>query len=54
MHACHQELVIASVLHNAFAACSRFRLVHVLIRIDFGIVLLQSIAMHQVSDYKQV
>ena len=54
MHACHQELVVAGVLHDALAALGGFRLVHVVVGIDFGMVLLQRITMHQVTDDKQV
>ena len=54
MHACHQELVVAGVLHDALAALGGFRLVHVVVGIDFGVVLLQGVTMHEVADDKQV
>ena len=54
MHAGHQEFVVAGVLHNALAALGGFRLVHVVIGIDFGVVLLQGVTVHQVADDKQV
>ncbi len=54
MHAGHQELVVAGVLHDVLAALGGFRLVHVVVGIDFGMVLLQGVTVHQVSDDKQV
>ena len=54
MHAGHQELVVACVLHDALAALGRFRLVHVIVGIDFGVVLLQCVTVHEVADDKQV
>ena len=54
MHACHQELVVAGVLHDALAALGGFRLVHVVVGIDFGVVLLQGVTVHQITDDKQV
>jgi hypothetical protein len=36
------------------AALGGFRLVHVVVGIDFGMVLLQGVTVHQVSDDKQV
>ena len=52
MHTGHQEFVFASVLHNAFAACSGFFLIHVVIGIDFGVILLQCIAVHQIANHE--
>ena len=54
MHASHQEFVVAGVLHNALAAFGGFRLVHVVVGIDFGVVFLQGVSVHQVADDKQV
>ena len=54
MHAGHQELVVAGVLHNALAAFGSLRLVHIVVGTDFGMVLLQGITVHQVTDYEQV
>ena len=54
MHAGHQELVVAGVLHDALAAFGGFRLVHVVVGIDFGMVLLQGVTVHQVADDNQV
>ena len=54
MHAGHQEFVVAGVLHNALAALGGFRLVHVVVGIDFGVVLLQGVTVHQVADDNQV
>ena len=54
MHAGHQEFVVACVLHDALAALGGFRLVHVVVGVDFGVVLLQGVTVHQVSDDKQV
>ena len=54
MHACHQEFVDAGVLHDAHAALGRFRLVHVVVGIDFGMALLQGVTVQKVSDDKQV
>lgn len=54
MHAGHQELVVAGVLRDALAALGGFRLVHVVVGIDFGVVLLQGVTVHQVADDKQV
>ena len=54
MHAGHQELVVAGVLQNALTAFGGFRLVHVVVGIDFGMVLLQGVTEHQITDNKQV
>ena len=54
MHARHQELVVFRVLHNALAALDGFLLVHIVIGIDFGMVLLQCVTVHQVADDEQV
>ena len=54
MHASHQELVVAGVLHDALAALGGFRLVHVVVGIDFGVVLLQGVTVHQITDDNQV
>ena len=54
MHAGHQELVVACVLHDALAALGGFRLVHVVVGVDFGVVLLQGVTVHQVADDNQV
>ena len=54
MHAGHQELVVAGVLHDALAALGGFRLVHVVVGIDFGVVLLQCVTVHQITDDNQV
>lgn len=54
MHAGHQELVAAGVLHDALAALGGFRLVHVVVGVDFGMVLLQRVTVHQVADDNQV
>ena len=54
MHAGHQELVVACVLHDALAALGGFRLVHVVVGIDFGMVFLQGVSVRQVADDKQV
>ena len=54
MHAGHQELVVAGVLHDALAALGGFRLVHVVVGIDFGMVLLQGVTVHQIADDKHV
>ena len=54
MHAGHQEFVVACVLHDALAAFGGFRLVHVVVGIDFGVVLLQGVTVHQITDDKQV
>ena len=54
MHAGHQELVVAGVLHNALAALGGFRLVHVVVGVDFGVVLLQGVTVHQVANDNQI
>lgn len=54
MHACHHEFVVAGVLQNALTAFGGFRLVHVVVGIDFGVVFLQGVTVHQVADDKQV
>lgn len=54
VHAGHQELVVAGVLHNALAALGGFRLVHVVVGVDFGVVLLQGVTVHQITDDKHV
>ena len=54
MHAGHQEFVVACVLHDALAALGGFRLVHVVVGIDFRMVLLQGVAVHQITDDNQV
>lgn len=54
MHAGHQELVVAGVLHDAPPALGGFRLVHVVVGVDFGVVLLQGVTVHQVADDNQV
>ena len=54
MHACHQQFLVAGVLHNALAAFDGFFFVHVVVGIDFGMVFLQCVTMHQVSDNEQI
>lgn len=54
MHSRHEEFVVAGVLQDAFAAFDGFFLVHVVVRIDFGMVFLQCVTVHQVADYEQV
>ena len=54
MHSGHQEFVVAGILHDALAACDRFFLVHVVVRVDFRMVLLQCVTVHQVADDEQV
>ena len=54
MHAGHQEFVVACVLHDAPPALGGFRLVHVVVGVDFGVVLLQGVTVHQVADDNQV
>ena len=54
MHACHQQFFVAGVLHNAFATFDGFFFVHVVVGIEFGMVLLQGVTVHQVSDNEQI
>lgn len=53
VHASHGQVVLFRVIHQALSAFGGFRLVHVVVGIDFGVVILQCVTVHQVAHDKR-